>query len=213
MQSFVESSGYVAIFLLMVAESACIPIPSEVTMLVAGALAASGKLELGAVIAVGTIGNVVGSYIAWLVGRTGGRAVLGRFGRLIMLRDADVDRAEVWFERHGEAAVFFGRLVPVVRTFISLPAGVAEMPPVRFGLYTLLGSLPWTAALAAAGYAVGDNWHSIESGFKTATYVVAALAIVAIAAFFVWRYVKTRGRGQQSTAAGTSASPPGARRG
>jgi membrane protein DedA with SNARE-associated domain len=205
-QSFVDSAGYAAIFLLMLAESACIPIPSEVTMFTAGALAASGHLGLGYAIVVGTLGNVVGSYLAWIVGRTGGRAVLGRFGRLMMLREDDVARSEEWFARHGEAAVFLGRFVPVVRTFISLPAGVAEMPPVRFGVYTLLGCLPWTAALAAVGYAVGDNWHSIARGFTAATYVIVAIAVVAIAAFFVHRARKPRGR--HARRRGAVSSPP-----
>ncbi len=197
MESFITSSGYIAIFLLMLAESACIPIPSEVTMFVAGAaaagaLGATAKLSLAGVIIVGTLGNVVGSYIAWGVGRTGGRAVLGHFGRLILIRDDDLDRAERWFARRGELAVFVGRLIPVVRTFISLPAGVAEMPPLRFGVYTLLGCLPWTAALAAVGYVVGENWHSVYQGFKAVTYVIAALAVAAIVLFYVHRIRQRR---------------------
>lgn len=185
MQSFIESAGYAAIFVLMVAESACIPVPSEVTMLLGGALA-SGKvsgvhLNLAAVIVIGTLGNLVGSYIAWGVGRTGGRALLERFGRYVLLKDEDLDRAERFFARRGELAVFAGRLVPVVRTFISLPAGVAEMPALRFGVYTLLGCLPWTAALAAAGYALGSNWNSIVHGFTVATIIIAVLAVAGIA--------------------------------
>jgi len=194
MQSFIASSGYLAVFLLMTAESACIPIPSEVTMLFAGALASRGTLSLVPVILLGTLGNLVGSYIAWFVGRTGGRALLGRFGRLVLIRDEDLDRAERWFQTRGELAVFAGRLIPVVRTFISLPAGVAEMPAVRFGVYTVLGCLPWTAALAAAGYALGASWHSLVRGFTTATYVIAALAVVGIAVFFVARLRRRRER-------------------
>ncbi len=200
MQSFVASSGYLAVFLLMLAESACVPIPSEVTMLAAGAFAAQGRLSLGAVIALGTLGNLVGSYLAWAVGRTGGRAVLGRFGRLVLIREEDLDRAEAWFKVRGELAVFLGRLVPVVRTFISLPAGVAEMPPVRFGIYTLLGCLPWTAALGALGYALGSTWHSIVHGFSAATYVIAALAVAGIAGFFAIRYRRRRAVSAPSSA-------------
>jgi membrane protein DedA with SNARE-associated domain len=211
MESFITSSGYAAIFLLMLAESACIPIPSEVTMLVAGVLAAEGKLSLAAVIIVGTLGNVAGSYIAWGVGRTGGRAVLGKFGRLILIRDEDLDRAERWFARRGELAVFVGRLVPVVRTFISLPAGVAEMPAGRFGLYTVLGCLPWTAALASLGYAVGSSWHSIYRGFKGVTYVVVAVAVVAIALFYI-RRIRQRRAAQRLAASSTSAPSDGGSR-
>lgn len=186
-ESFVSSSGYLAVFLLMLAESACVPIPSEVTMPVAGALAATGHLNLAAVIAVGTLGNLVGSYVAWAVGRTGGRALLGRFGKLILLREDDIARAEAWFEHRGELAVFVGRFIPVVRTFISLPAGVAEMSPGRFGAYTLAGCLPWSAGLAAVGYGLGNSWHSITSGFNAATYVIVAIALVCIALFFAMR--------------------------
>jgi membrane protein DedA with SNARE-associated domain len=187
-QSFIESAGYAAIFLLMVAESACIPFPSEVTMLLGGALASGqvpgAQLNLAVVIVLGTLGNLVGSYIAWGVGRTGGRALLERFGRYILLKEEDLDRAERWFAHRGELAVFLGRLVPVVRTFISLPAGVAEMPPLRFGLYTLAGCLPWTAALAALGYALGSSWNSIVHGFTIVTIIIAVLAVAGIA----WAY-------------------------
>ncbi|MDA8400570.1 MAG: DedA family protein [Actinomycetota bacterium] len=209
MESFVLSSGYLAVFLLMVGESACIPIPSEVVMPVAGALAAgvtlSGshlKLDLYAVIALGTLGNVVGSYIAWGVGRTGGRALVNRAGRFLLIRDEDLSRAERWFDHHGEPAVFVSRLLPVVRTFISLPAGAAEMSPVRFGIYTTLGSLPWTAGLAVAGYELGRSWHSIVKGFDVATYAVAGVVAVGIIAFFVVRLRQKRA----GTLAGASTS-------
>src|SRR5215510_5319543 len=145
----------------MLAESACIPVPSEITMPFGGALAAGAvagvHLNLALVVAAGVAGNVVGSYIAWAVGLYGGRAAWHRWGRYILLRDDDIDRAERWFDRHGTKAVFFGRLLPVIRTFISLPAGFARMPAVRFGLYTVAGCIPWTLALAWAGYAVGSN--------------------------------------------------------
>jgi membrane protein DedA with SNARE-associated domain len=193
-QSFVASSGYLAVFVLMVAESACIPIPSEVTMIFAGYLAAKGTLGLGQVVVLGTLGNLVGSYVAWAVGRSGGRAFLGRFGGLLLIRREDLDRAQAWFGRHGEAAVFVGRLVPVVRTFISLPAGVAEMAPLRFGAYTLAGCLPWTAALALLGYELGGEWRSVIGGFDVATYLIVAVAVVAIAAFFAARYRRSRRR-------------------
>ena len=137
MQQFIASYGYLAIFVLMVAESACIPVPSEVTMVFGGALAAGAvagaHLNLPLVIAVGVAGNVAGSYIAWGVGAYGGRAAWRRWGRYVLLRPSDIDRADRWFGRHGTKAVFFGRLLPVVRTFISLPAGITRMSPVRFG--------------------------------------------------------------------------------
>ena len=167
MQGFISSYGYLAIFILMLAESACIPVPSELTMLFAGALSAGAvagaHLNLVLVIAAGVAGNVAGSYLAWGIGAYGGRAAWHRWGRYMLLRDDDIDRAERWFGRHGTKAVFFGRLLPVVRTFISLPAGLARMPAGRFGVYTVLGCIPWTAALALTGYLVGANWGSVVS--------------------------------------------------
>jgi len=178
-QQFISNYGYLAIFILMLAESACIPVPSELTMLFAGALSAGAvagvHLNLVLAIAAGVAGNVAGSYLAWGIGIYGGRAAWHRWGRYILLRDDDIDRAERWFGRHGTKAVFFGRLLPVVRTFISLPAGLARMPAGRFGLYTVLGCIPWTAALALTGYLVGANWGNVVSALHGPTYVLAAL--------------------------------------
>src|SRR5215475_153837 len=209
MQHFIASYGYVAIFLLMVAESACIPIPSELIMTLGGALAAGAvpgsHLNLVGVIAAGVAGNVVGSYIAWALGRYGGQAALRRWGGRIWLREHDLDRATVWFDRHGPKAVLLGRLLPVVRTFISLPAGIAGMDPVRFGVYTTIGCIPWTAALAWAGYAVGAHWQSVVSGFHGPTYVIAGLVLVAIA-IAVWRYVRRQRAAGSETARHTADS-------
>jgi membrane protein DedA with SNARE-associated domain len=167
------------VFILMLAESACIPVPSELTMLFAGALSAAAvagaHLNLVFAITAGVAGNVAGSYLAWGIGVYGGRAAWHRWGRYILLRDDDIDRAERWFGRHGAKAVFFGRLLPVVRTFISLPAGLARMPAGRFGIYTVLGCIPWTAALAWTGYLVGTNWGSVVSALHGPSYALAAL--------------------------------------
>jgi membrane protein DedA with SNARE-associated domain len=183
-QQFIASYGYLAIFVLMVAESACIPVPSEVTMVFGGALAAGAvagtQLNLALVIAAGVAGNVAGSYIAWGVGAYGGRAAWRRWGRYVLLRPGDIDRADRWFGRHGTKAVFFGRLLPVVRTFISLPAGIARMSPARFGIYTLAGCIPWTAALAWAGYAVGANWQHVVSAFHGVTYALIAVIVLLV---------------------------------
>ena len=185
MQHFIVTFGYLAVFVLMLAESACVPIPSEITMPFAGALAAGavagGRLNIVAVILAGTLGNVAGSYAAWAVGRYAGQAALHRWGRYVWLREEDITKAHGWFNRHGSASVFFGRLLPVIRTFISLPAGFADMPPLRFGLYTFAGCLPWTAALALVGYAIGANWHKVADAFKGPTYIVAAIVVVACA--------------------------------
>ncbi|MCQ4082358.1 DedA family protein [Streptomyces sp. RB6PN25] len=183
MQNFIASYGYLAVFLLMLAESACIPIPSELIMLFGGALAAGAvagtHLNLVLVIVAGVAGNLVGSYLAWAVGRYGGQAALHRWGRRLRLREHDLDKANAWFNKYGPAAVGLGRVLPVIRTFISLPAGIAAMSPVRFGIYTTIGCIPWTALLAWAGYAVGRNWQTIADDFHGPTYVIAGIVAVA----------------------------------
>lgn len=184
MQSFIANYGYLAIFALMLAESACIPIPSELIMLFGGALAAGAvagtHLNLAAVIAAGVAGNLAGSYLAYAVGRYGGQAALHKWGRRLYLREHDLDRATAWFTKYGPAAVGFGRCLPVIRTFISLPAGIAGMNAARFGLYTVLGCIPWTAALGWAGYAVGANWDRVANDFHGPTYVIAGIVVVAV---------------------------------
>ncbi len=212
-QTLIIDVGLPAIFLLMVAESACIPIPSEVTMLLGGAVAggavAGAQLDLAAVIAAGTAGNVVGSYLAWAAGRSGGRAAVQRWGHYVWLEPADLDRAHAWFDRYGPASVLFGRLLPVVRTFISLPAGIAGMPAVRFGCYTLIGCLPWSAALAWAGYAIGGNWRSVEEWMRGPTYLVAAGVAIALAVAVA--FVVRRHRRESAAPSAPSGSTAGAR--
>jgi len=195
MQQFIATYGYLAIFLLMLAESACIPVPSELIMTFGGALAAGAvpgtHLNLIGVILAGTAGNVAGSYLAWAVGRYGGQPALRKRGRRLRLREHDLDRAVAWFDRHGNKAVLIARMLPVVRTFISLPAGIAGMPPLRFGVYTTLGCLPWTTALAVAGYAVGANWEAIVTAFHGPSYVIAGIVVVGLV-MAVWWYLRRR---------------------
>ncbi len=202
MQHFIATYGYAAIFVLMVAESACIPVPSELIMTFGGALAAGAvpgtSLNLVAVIIAGVAGNVAGSYIAWAAGRYGGQPALRRWGRRLRL-EHDLDRANRWFARYGPRAVLIGRVLPVVRTFISLPAGIAGMEPVRFGIYTTIGCIPWTAGLAYAGYAVGANWQSIVNGFHGPTYIAAILIVIALA-IAIWRYARRRKAHDKSAA-------------
>lgn len=184
MQHFITQYGYLAVFVLMLAESACIPVPSELIMLLGGALAAGAvpgaHPSLVGIIIAGVLGNVAGSYVAWAVGRYAGQAAVRRWGRRVGIREGEIDRSTAWFERHGNAAVLVGRVIPVVRTFISLPAGFAAMPPVRFGVYTTLGCIPWTAALGIAGYALGANWQSVANGFHGPTYAIAGILVVAV---------------------------------
>jgi membrane protein DedA with SNARE-associated domain len=188
MESWVIDYGYLAIFLLMLAESACIPFPSEVTMLVGGWYSATGDLNFFWVGAMGVLGNVAGSWIAYGVGRTMGREVLDRYGKYVLIRSHDIDRAEIWWARHGEAATFFSRLLPVIRTFISLPAGIAKMPFGKFTLYTFLGCIPWTFALTWLGVVVKDNWERVLGYFDLPTLIIGGLVVVAA---FIW-YLRRR---------------------
>ncbi|MCA1834124.1 MAG: DedA family protein [Actinomycetota bacterium] len=197
-QRFAEH-GYLAVFILMTLESACIPIPSEVTMLFAGYLASSAAhagpdLNLVAVILLGTFGNLVGSWLAFGAGRLIGRGPLDRYGKYVLIRSHDIDKAEVWWSRHGQGAVFFGRLLPVIRTFISLPAGIAEMSFPRFSVYTFAGSLPWVAALGIAGYELGSNWNKVTGSFNIASIVIA-IVLVGVAAVFLVRRRRARVEG------------------
>jgi membrane protein DedA with SNARE-associated domain len=214
-QQFITNYGYLAIFLLMLAESACIPVPSELIMTFGGALAAGAvpgtQLNLIGVILAGTAGNVAGSYIAWAVGRYGAEPALRRWGKRIGIREHDIDRGIAWFDRHGNKAVLIGRVLPVVRTFISLPAGIAGMPALRFGIYTTIGCIPWTTALAVAGYAVGKNWESIVNAFHGPTYIIAAVVVVALV-ILAWRYVRRRRQDDGSVDGGGHGSDRGAER-
>ncbi|HEY0933211.1 MAG TPA: DedA family protein [Trebonia sp.] len=216
MQHFITQYGYLAVFLLMLAESACIPVPSEVIMLLGGALAAGAvpgaHPALAGIIVAGVLGNVAGSYVAWAVGRYAGLAAVRRWGRRIGVREREIDRATAWFERHGPAAVLVGRLVPVVRTFISLPAGFAAMPAVKFGLYTTLGCIPWTAALGIAGYALGSRWQSVANAFHGPTYAIAGIIAVALVAAVILHLRRRRGSDADGPGADGPGGAPGAPR-
>lgn len=187
---WIGSYGLLAVLVLMTLESALVPIPSEVVMTFAGVLAAAGRLDFGLALAAGIVGNVLGSVIAWTIGRVGGRPLAERFGRYVLVSHEDLDRAERWFARHGEPAVIIGRMLPVVRSVIALPAGIAEMPLRKLVLYTFVGSVPFVVALGLAGYwlgdAVGGLTHAVEvlgvlCGVALVALVVGVLARRAIA--------------------------------
>ncbi|HEV3033535.1 MAG TPA: DedA family protein [Solirubrobacteraceae bacterium] len=184
---FVREAGLPGIFALMAISSACIPVPSEVVMLFAGfAVADPGQsashhhLTMVGVVLAGLLGSMVGSWVAYAVGRGGRLELLERHGSKVHMGPAQIERADQWFQRHGEAAVLFGRLVPFVRAFVSLPAGVARMPLGRFTLFSLIGTIPWVLGLALAGHALGGNWTSVRKGFEYADYVIVALIVVGI---------------------------------
>jgi membrane protein DedA with SNARE-associated domain len=208
-QHLISQYGYLAVFVLMLAESACIPVPSEVIMMFGGALAAGAVAgahpSLFGVFAAGVLGNVAGSYISWAVGKYAGQAAIRRWGRRVGIREHEIDKATAWFERHGPVAVLVGRVIPVIRTFISLPAGFAEMSAGTFGLYTTLGAIPWTAALAILGYALGANWEQVANDFHGPTYAIAGVLLIALVVVIV-----RRRRAKTAQAGAPGAAAPGA---
>jgi membrane protein DedA with SNARE-associated domain len=184
---FVRDAGLPGIFALMAISSACIPIPSEVVMLFAGfAVADPGQsasqhhLTLVGIVLAGLLGTMVGSWVAYAVGRGGRLELFERHGAKVHMGPKQIERGDQWFQRHGESAVLFGRVIPVVRAFVSLPAGVARMPLGRFTLFSLIGTLPWVLGLALAGHALGGDWTSVRKGFEYVDYVIVALVVVGI---------------------------------
>lgn len=178
---WIQTGGYLSVFIAMLLESACIPLPSEVIMPFGGYLAWVGHLQLWIVIVMGTLGNIAGSLLAYYVGKFGGRAVLNRYGRYVCFSKHHLQMAEDWFAKRGEWAVFIGRLLPGIRTFISLPAGISKMSVTKFTLFTAVGSLPWVAVLGYAGYKLGQNWEGIKHYTHPLLYLVAALVVALIA--------------------------------
>jgi membrane protein DedA with SNARE-associated domain len=197
--SAIVHHGYLAIFLLMLLESACIPIPSEAIMLFGGALAgglsvagATSDVTIWEVTLVGTLGNVVGSLIAYGIGRYGGEAVLQRKPASLLIRAGHLRASERFFAQHGDSAVLLGRVLPVIRTFVSLPAGFARIPVGRFTVLTTAGCIPWTLALTIAGYYLADRWDSVASGFAPVSIGVGVVVIVAVG--WAWHRVNVRSR-------------------
>jgi membrane protein DedA with SNARE-associated domain len=185
----IQSTGYVGIFLLMTLESALIPIPSEVTMPFSGYLASQGVFDFWLVVAAGGLGNLAGSLIAYYLGRVLDTAVLHglirRYGKFVLMSMEDYERGERWLREHGEIVTFTSRLLPAVRTFVSLPAGVARIPLAKFVIYTITGSLLWSGLLAYVGVKLGENWHSISDYFHKFDLVIG-VAVVALVAFYIW---------------------------
>ena len=171
---FISSAGVPAVFLLMTLESACIPIPSEAIMLFAGFAASKGELTLAGIVIAGVLGNLAGSLVGYAIGYFGRLDLLER-NRLFHISPARLRQTEGWFDRYGDATVFFSRMLPLVRTFVSVPAGVARMPLARFSLLTVLGSIPWVLALALLGEGVGQNWEDWRHHLSYLDYVIAAV--------------------------------------
>jgi membrane protein DedA with SNARE-associated domain len=200
----VEKLGLAGVFVLMVLESACIPVPSEATMLFAGFNVSDGEYSLFAAVAVGSVANLVGSWIAYGVGYFGRVDLIEKHGHKLFIKKHHLDWADRWFERHGDATVFFTRMLPIIRTFISLPAGVAKMPFWRFSVLTLAGCVPWVLMLTFIGKEAGDNWESWKDSLHYFDYAVAAAIVIGVVYLIVRNRRNKRERGGGDTAAETA---------
>ena len=193
---FISSTGLPAVFLLMTLESACLPVPSEAIMLFAGSSVAAGDLTLFGVVAAGVLGNLVGSWIAYAVGYYG-RIDLLEKNKLIHISPKHLKWADDWFARYGDATIFFSRMLPIIRTFISLPAGVARMPFWRFTILTLAGCIPWVLLLTFIGKEAGDNWESWKDSLHYVDYAVLAMIVGGLA----WLFIRSRRRRSETLVA------------
>jgi len=189
----IDVLGYPGVFFLMLVESCGIPMPSEIIMPFSGFLVAVGKMNFWAVSFVGAFANLAGSLIAYWIGLKGGRALIEKWGKYILISKCDLDLADRWFMRFGNWTVFFGRLLPVVRTYISFPAGIAKMEMKRFSLYTFAGALPWSILFTWLGVKMGDNWEQIREKLHNFDLAIVVLIIIGIA-WYIWRHIKHRVR-------------------
>ncbi len=185
----ISSLGYFGVGALMAIESACIPLPSEIIMPFAGFLVAQGKFTLLGVTLAGALGCVVGSVAAYAVGALGGRAFIEKYGKYILISRHDMAIADDFFNKYGSAAIFFSRLLPVIRTFISLPAGIAKMNFSKFVVYSFLGSVPWSFGLAYLGKKLGDHWDTLGVYFHKFDFVIAAIILIGVV-WYVRRHLK-----------------------
>jgi membrane protein DedA with SNARE-associated domain len=186
--------GLAGIFVLMLLESACIPVPSEATMLFAGFNVDRGEYSLFMATAVGSVANLVGSWIAYWVGYYGRVDILEKHGKKLHIKKSHLEWADRWFERHGDATVFFTRMLPIIRTFISLPAGVARMPFWRFTVLTLLGCIPWVLLLTFIGLKAGEQWEDWKDSLHYFDYAVAATIVIGVV-YLIVRSRRRRGGG------------------
>lgn len=187
---FIASLGYAGLAIGMAIESACVPLPSEVILPFGGYLVSTGQLTFWGAVFAGTIGGTIGSVIAYYIGLRGGRLFLRKYGRYVFFSEKEFAAAEKWFQRYGEATVFFTRLLPVIRTFISLPAGIAAMPFGRFVVYTFLGSLPWSILLVYIGKQLGANWNTLGPIFHRFDGIIVAGLVLLL--FLYWRRHRKR---------------------
>jgi membrane protein DedA with SNARE-associated domain len=208
MESFLSQFGLAAVFLFGFLEACCVPIPSEITFGFAGVLAGEGHLNIVAVIIVGTVAELIGSFVAYTVGRVGERPLVNRFGRYLLITNADIDRAERFFAGRGAWAVPVGRALPVVRTFISIVAGFIKMPAPLFGVLSLIGTAIWVTVISLIGYGLSSTWQSIAHGIALAGYAIAVVAVLAIVALIFYRLREVRREQAEALAAASAPQQP-----
>jgi len=192
MESFLTHAGYAALIVFGFVEACCIPISSEITFGFAGVLAFQGHLNLVLVIVIGSLAELAGSYVAYFVGRVGGRPLVERLGKYALITRKDIDRAERFLAGRGAWTVVVGRMLPVIRAFISIVAGLVEVPAGQFGLLSLVGTVIYATVLSVIGYELGSAWHSISHDISIGGYVIVVLVIVAIAGFVLYRLREVR---------------------
>jgi membrane protein DedA with SNARE-associated domain len=185
----ISNLGYTGVGLLMAIESACIPLPSEIIAPFAGYLVSTGRFNLFWVSFAGGVGSMVGSWVMYEIGKYGGRPLVERYGKYLLISKHDMDISDNFFSKYGEFSTFIGRLLPVVRTFISLPAGIARVRLVPFLVYSFVGSFIWTYFLAYLGMKLGEHWESLHSKFQKFDVVIVAVILIAVV-YWVWRHVK-----------------------
>jgi membrane protein DedA with SNARE-associated domain len=187
MESFLASHVYLALILFGFLEAACIPISSEITFGFAGVLAYQGHISLASVIIIGSLAELAGSYASYFIGRLGGRPLVHKLGRYVLVTESDLNRAERFLEGRGAWAVPVGRMLPFVRAFTSIVAGLVRLPAARFGVLSLIGTVIYASVLASIGYEVGSAWQSVSKGLSVAGYILFALIVIVIVAFVVYR--------------------------
>jgi membrane protein DedA with SNARE-associated domain len=206
MESFLTSAGYAALILFGFLEAACIPISSEITFGFAGVLAYQGHLNLALVIIIGSLAELAGSYASYAVGRVGGKPLVAKLGRYVLVTQADVDRAERFLAGRGSWAVVVGRMLPFVRAFTSIVAGLVRIPAVRFGVLSGIGTVIYATVLSVAGYQLGHAWNSVSHGLTVVGYVLFALVVIAIVGFVLYRLRQFRRESAQARASGEPVS-------
>ena len=219
MESFLTSAGYTALILFGFLEAACIPISSEITFGFAGVLAYQGHLNLALVIIIGSLAELAGSYASYAVGRVGGRPLVHKLGRYVLVTESDVSRAERFLEGRGGWAITVGRMLPFVRAFTSIVAGLVRVPAIRFGILSLIGTVIYATVLSSLGYALGSEWTKVSHGLSIVGYALFAIVVIAIVGFVVYRLRQFRrearlrrrgpGHGPGSGGAAQAAVAPG----